>query len=161
MREKQTLVELKTIVNLQLPDYDEKLSNFPNKDKIKFRRDRINRLKKRGLKNEEISRKIGCSLSTVEKDLQDIRELSRKWYENESISDFCQSLQDSIILCDNAIEDLQILQSEYDDLDSKLKILSNISDFEEKKISLYSHTQGVQKYLQSCNLTKTGVVMCE
>ena len=45
MKEKQTLVELKTIVNLQIPEYDKLLSNHPNQDKIKFRRDRINRLR--------------------------------------------------------------------------------------------------------------------
>ena len=123
MNKKETFVSLQTIVNLQKPDYDDTLSDLPSKDKIKFRRDRINRLKLRGYLNEDIADKIGCSLSTVEKDLYDIRERSKKWYENESIDDFCESLQDSIILCDNAIEDLQILYQECDDVNSKLKIL--------------------------------------
>ena len=123
MRKKQTLVELKTIVNLQNPEYDDSLTDLPSQDKIKFRRDRVNRLRIRGYSNVEISQMIGCSLSTVEKDLQDIRDKSKKWYESESIVDFCQSLSDSIILCDNAIEDLQIIYSEYSDLDSKIKIL--------------------------------------
>lgn len=161
MKKRQTFTELSTLINLQKPDYDDSLSNLPSQDKIKFRRDKVNRLRISGYTNSEISAKIGCSLSTVEKDLQDVRERSRKWYESESIIDFCQSLHDSIILCDNAIEDLQILYSEYNDLDSKLKIHSKILEFEEKKMSLYSYTQGVQKYLQDCNLTKTGVVMCE
>ena len=146
MKKKQTLIELSTIVNLQKPDYDETLSDLPSKDKVKFRRNRVNHLRIRGYSNENIADKIGCSLSTIEKDLQDIRERSRKWYESESIDDFCQSLNDSIILCDNAIEDLQILYYEYSDLDSKIKILNTISDFEERKINLYNKTRSVQKY---------------
>lgn len=146
MKKKQTLSELSTIINLQKPDYDEKLSDLPSQDKVKFRRNRVNHLRIRGYSNEDIAIKIGCSLSTIEKDLQDIRERSRKWYENESIVDFCQSLNDSIILCDNAIEDLEILYLEYSDLDSKIKILNTISDFEERKIILYNKTKAVQKY---------------
>lgn len=147
MKTKQTFVELKTIINLQKPDYNNSLSNLPSKDKIKFRRDRVNRLRVCGYINEEISQKIGCSLSTVEKDLQNIRERSKQWYESESIKDFCQSLHDSIILCDNAIEDLQILYQEYEDVNSKLVILSKILEFEERKSELYTKTQAVQKFI--------------
>jgi hypothetical protein len=146
MKRNQTLTELQEVTSLQKPDYDARFSDLPSQDKIKFRRDRVNRLRIRGYSNNEISEKIGCSLSTVEKDLQDIRERSRKWYESESIIDFCQSLNDSIILCDNAIEDLKILYSEYSDLDSKIKILNTISDFEERKIKLYNKTRSVQNY---------------
>lgn len=148
MKVKQTFVDLKTIINLQKPDYDLTLSNFPSQDKIKFRRDRVNRLRIRGCLNEVIAIKIGCSLSTIEKDLCEIRERSKQWYENESIKDFCQSLQDSIILCDNAIEDLQILYTECEDVDSKLSILNTISDFEERKTNLYQKTKSVQNYLR-------------
>lgn len=148
MKTKQTLVELKTIINLQKPDYDDSLSNFPSKDKIKFRRDRVNRLRLQGYINEEISQKVGCSLSTIEKDLHDIRERSKQWYENESINDFCQSLHDSIIILDNAIVDLQILYKEHDDLSSKLEILSKISEFEERKMQLFEKTHVVQKFIE-------------
>ena len=91
MKEKQTLVDLKTIVNLQIPEYDNSLTNLPDQDKIKFRRDRVNRLRISGYINKEIAEKVGCSLSTVEKDLQIIRERSKKWYADESIKDYCQS----------------------------------------------------------------------
>ena len=150
MKGKQTLVELKTIVNLQKPDYDDSLTNLPDQDKIKFRRDRVNRLRISGYTNVEISKKIGCSLSTVEKDLQIIRERSKKWYADESIKDFCQSIQDSIILCDIVIEDLQILYHESVDIKEKMEILDKISEFEEKKIELYSKTKSVGDFLERC-----------
>ncbi len=150
MKEKQTLVELKTIVNLQNPDYDNTLTNLPDQDKIKFRRDRINRLKIRGYIDIEISKKVGCSLSTVEKDLHDIRECSKKWYTDESIKDYCQSIQDFIIFYDNVIEDLQILYQESNTIEEKIKILDKISEFEEKKIELYSKTKSVGDFLERC-----------
>lgn len=146
MKKTQTLTELQMIVNLQKPDFDNSLSNFPNQDKIKFRRDRINRLRIQGYSNEKIAEKLGCSISTVEKDLYEIRECSRKWYDEESVTDFCQSLQDSIILCDNAIEELQIHYSEAIDLSSKILILKSILEFEHRKTELYHETRSVQNF---------------
>lgn len=149
MKEKQTLVELKTIVNLQNPEYDDSLTDLPNKDKIKFRRDRVNRLRISGYTNKVISEKIGCSISTVEKDLQIIRERSRKWYTEESINDYCQSIQDFVIFCDNVIEDLQILYDESNVIEERIRILDKISEYEEKKIEWYSKTRSVKNYLRS------------
>jgi hypothetical protein len=149
MKEKQTLVELETIVNLQIPEYDKSLTDLPDQDKIKFRRDRINRLQISGYTNKEIAKKIGCSLSTVEKDLQIIRERSKKWYEFESINDYCKSIQDFIIFYDIVINDLQILYQESIEFKEKLKILDKISEFEERKLELYSKTKSVKNYLGS------------
>ena len=150
MKEKQTLVDLKTIVNLQIPEYDKSLSNLPNQDKIKFRRDRINRLQISGYINKEIAEKVGCSLSTVEKDLQIIRERSKKWYSEESIKDYCQSIQNFIIFYDNAIEDLQILFNESADVKEKKEILDKIVEFKERKLELYLKTKSVGDFLGRC-----------
>ena len=159
MKEKQTIVDLKTIVNLQIPEYDNSLTNLPDQDKIKFRRDRVNRLRISGYINKEIAEKVGCSLSTVEKDLQIIRERSKKWYSEESIKDYCQSIQNFIIFYDNAIEDLQILFNESADVKEKIEILDKIVEFRNLKLELYSHTQSVQRYVN--DNSKSGVVNCE
>jgi len=148
MKKNQTLVELKTIVNLQNPDYDDSLSDLPAQDKIKFRRTRVNRLKVRGYSNTDIAKMLGCSLSTIEKDLQDIRKRSKKWYDNESVYDYCQSIQDLVILYDNVIEDLQILYNESVEVKQKLEILNKISEFEEKKLKLYTKTKSVRTFLE-------------
>jgi len=161
MKGKQTLVELKTIVNLQIPEYDDSLTNLPDQDKIKFRRDRVNRLRIRGYTNVEISEKVGCSLSTIEKDLQIIRERSKKWYADESIKDYCQSIQDFIIFYDNAIEDLQILYHESIEIKEKLEILDKITKFQRSKLLIYSHTQTIQKFLKNNELEQSGVIDCE
>ena len=150
MKEKQTLVELKTIVNLQIPEYDNSLTNLPDQDKIKFRRDRVNRLRISGYINKEIAEKVGCSLSTVEKDLQIIRERSKKWYSEESIKDYCQSIQNFIIFYDNAIEDLQILFNESADVKEKIEILDKIVEFKERKLELYLKTKSVGDFLERC-----------
>lgn len=160
MKEKQTLVELKTIVNLQIPEYDNSLTDLPDQDKIKFRRDRINRLRISGYTYNEIARKIGCSLSTVEKDLQIIRERSKKWYEIESINDYCQSIQDFVIFYDNVINDLQILYQETSEIKEKLEIIDKIIEFKKSKLKLYSHTQSVKKFIEN-NDSELGVIDCE
>ena len=160
MKEKQTLVELKTIVNLQIPEYDNSLTNLPDQDKIKFRRDRVNRLRISGYINKEIAEKVGCSLSTVEKDLQIIRERSKKWYADESINDYCQSIQNFVIFYDLAVKDLQILYQESTTIKEKLEILNKITEFRKSKLKLYSHSQSVKTFIKN-NESKLGVIDCE
>ena len=146
--EKQTLVELKTILNLQNPDIDNSLTELPDQDKIKFRRERVNKLRIWGYSPKQIAIKIGYSLSTIEKDLQIIRERSKKWYSDESIKDYCQSIQDYIIFYDNAIEDLQILYHESSDSKEKITIINKIDEFNQKKIDLYEKTKSVRDFLE-------------
>lgn len=146
MKVKQTFVDLQEIIKLPEPDFqDSKI--LLSRLAIQSRQKRVNQLKLRGFGDEDISKKTGFSLSTIEKDLHEIREKSRAWYENEAIKDFCLSLHDSIILCDNAKEDLQILYQECIDIDTKFIILLKISEFEERKTYLYTKTQAVQKFI--------------
>lgn len=147
MRKGQTFLKLETIVNLPKPDLqneDVSLSELM----IQSRQKRVMELSQQEHTNQEIANRINCSLRTVEGDLHHIRELSRSWFESESIKDYCYSLYDSIILCDSAIENLQILYSEYDDLESKIKIFKTILDFEERKTEIYHKTRSVQKYCE-------------
>ena len=116
-------------------------------EKIAYRRKRVNQLRLRGYTNQQIADKIGCNLSTIEKDLHVTRENTKQWFEENSVIEYCQSLNDCIIVYDNAIEDLQILYTEDCTVESKLRILSMIAQFEEKKIMLYEKTRSVQQYL--------------
>lgn len=135
--------EVQKLVDIKLAEDTESVIQ----DKIKYRRKRVNQLRLQGYTNREIAEKIGCNLSTIEKDLQFIREISKQWFEEDVITEYCQSLNDSIILYDNTIEDLQILYAEEDNIETKLRILSTITEFEEKKTGLYEKTKSVQHYL--------------
>lgn len=146
MKVKQTFVDLQEIIKLPELDFqDSKI--LLSRLAIQSRQKRVNQLKLRGFSDEDISKKTGFSLSTIEKDLHEIREKSRAWYEDEAIKDFCLSLHDSIILCDNAMDDLHILYQECIDVDTKFRILSKILEFEERKMYLYTKTQAVQKFI--------------
>lgn len=135
----------------------EQVSNLPNitlsetnysimQEKITYRRKRVNQLRLRGFVNKQIAKKIGCNLSTVEKDLSVIRENTRQWFEEDAITEYCQSINDGIILCDNIIEELQIINSGEIQVDKKLQILSMISTYETKKMELFEKTRAVQRY---------------
>ena len=140
-------LELEDIQNLTNVILSETPSSIIE-EKIAYRRKRINQLRLQGYTNKKIAEKIGCNLSTVEKDLYVIRKNARKWFDEDSITEYCQSINDGIILCDNVIEDLQILYQEDSDIETKLKILSIISGYEIKKTELYEKTRAVQDYLR-------------
>ena len=56
------------------PDQSKMDEFLPSKEKKFYRKKKILSLKLQGKKNWEISRKLGYSLSTIEKDLHEIRE---------------------------------------------------------------------------------------
>jgi len=145
MRKSKTLLELEKI-RVPEPKFDDETVPL-GELAVQARRKMVNRLRLRGYKNQEIAGRLNCSISTVEKINHHIRENGKEWYENECVDDYCESLQNSIVICDNAIEDLQILYDEVSDLDSKLKILEMISEFEQRKTELFSKTKGVKRFL--------------
>jgi len=140
-------IELETAKSL--PDISIKESEVSIvQEKIQYRRKRTNQLRLQGYTNQEIASKIGCDLSTVEKDLHVIRESSRYWFEEDAVTEYCQSMSESIILCDIVTEELQLLYEEQDDADMKLEILFMIIDLGEKKTALYEKTKAVKHYLK-------------
>ena len=146
MRKSHTLLEVEKI-HVPDPNFDDNNTSL-GQLAVQSRRKMVNKLRLRGYTNEQIASKLNCSLSTIEKINHQIRENGKNWYENECIDDFCESLQDSIILFDNALEDLQILYEECNDLESKLEVLAKISEFQEKKTLLYMQTKAVRRYLK-------------
>jgi len=146
VRKSMSTIELETVQSL--PDISIKESEVSIvQEKILYRQKRTNQLRLRGYTNQEIASKIGSALSTVEKDLHVIRENSRYWFEEDAIDEYCQSMNESIILCDIVTEELQLLYEEQNDADMKLKILFMIIDFGEKKTTLYEKTKAVKRYL--------------
>lgn len=153
MRTQYPVLDIEKIGKLPSITLDNSISTAAQ-DKTHYRRNRVNQLRLRGYTNKQIANQIGCNLSTVEKDLHVIRELSRQWYDEDSITEYCHSLNGSIILCDNVIEDLHILYQNEADSEIKLKILTKIAEFEDRKTQLYEKTNALTKFI------KTKVSLC-
>lgn len=125
----------------------------PVYDKIAYRRKRINELRLCGYTNQEISDKIKCSISTVEKDQNYIRDNIKRWFESEAIKDYCQSLNDAIVLYDVVIRELQLLY-QYEE-ERRFEILLKIIEFQNSKTLLYEQTFSVRNYVsQTVNVGK-------
>lgn len=117
-------------------------------EKIMYRRKRVNQLRLSGYTNKEIAKKIRCELSTIEKDNHAIRESSRQWFEEDSITEYCESLHNSITLFDCGIEELRLMYQEEKEIENKIKIWSKIIEFENEKLILLEKTKAVKKYLE-------------
>lgn len=138
------LEEIQNLTDITLSETSDSIME----EKVSYRRKRVNQLRLMGYTNQQIADKIGCNLSTVEKDLHAIRNNARKWFNEDAVTEYCQSINDGIILCDNVTEDLQILYQEDSDIETKLKILTAISEYETKKTQLYEKTKAVQCFLR-------------
>ena len=155
MRNSQSSVCLKTLENVQEIKIKDTETTIVQ-DKIRYRRETINKLRLRGYTNQQIAKKTGFSLSLIEKDLHTIRENSRKWFESESITEYSQTLQDAIILYDCGIEELQLLCEEEENKQVRINIWSKILEFIEKKSQTLEKTHSVASYLQSKHIRKSG-----
>lgn len=149
------LEEIQNLIDIPLSE----THNSIMEEKVSYRRKRVNQLRLRGYTNQQISEKIGCNLSTVEKDLHAIRDNARKWFDEDSITEYCQSISDGIVLCDNVVEDLQILYQEDSSIETKLKILTAIAEYETKKTQLYEKTRSVQHFLKNTENRKIEVLL--
>lgn len=146
MRKKQSTILLDEIRKLSDPEIDRQ--NLPiAKEKVAYRRKHVNKLHLQGMTNKEIVKRIGCGESTVEKDLNAIRESSREWFEEDSITEYCNSLHDGVVLIDCVIEELQLIYQEEDDYKTKIEVMRIITEFQNKKTKLYEKTKAVKKFI--------------
>ena len=147
MKKQQSEYFIEDISNLpQIKLHESELTIV--EEKIMYRRKRVNQLRLLGYTNKEIAKEIGYKLSTIEKDNHVIRELSRQWFEEDSITEYCESLYNSIILFDCGIEELRLMYQEENGVENKIKIWSKIIEFENKKLILLEKTNAVKKYLE-------------
>lgn len=90
-----------------------------------------------GYQNKEISDALGVSLSTVEKDLCEIRIDARNWFKEVSKSGLSKSLIDAVLQIDFVQKELWRLYREETKQDSKIKLLDSIVNSSIKKKALY------------------------
>jgi len=126
-------------------DIPQKYENRKDEEQ-KLTGDKLNKLERQkqtylldlqGFQNKEISEKLHVSLSTIEKDLNDIREESKEWFKKISKSGLAKSLVDAVLQIDYAQKELWNLYREESQKQIKIKILNLIIDSSLKKKGLF------------------------
>lgn len=90
-----------------------------------------------GYQNQEIADKLKISLSTVEKDLHEIREKSKEWFKEVSESGLLKSLVDGVFQIDFAQKELWTLYRNETKNPEKIKVLNSIIDASLKKKEIF------------------------
>lgn len=140
-------IELDDIRHAPNFKFEESNTDDLTAQKAHMRRKIVNRLNIRGFTDHEIARQLGYSVSTIEKDLHHIRVKSKKWYNAEAVTDYCQSLNDAITLYDIALSDLRLLYGEEVKNEIKLKIIQTMLEITEKRNQMYEKTKAVKNHL--------------
>jgi len=94
-----------------------------------------------GYQNKEIADTLGPSLSTIEKDLHEIRESANTWFVEISKSGMAKSLIDSFLQIDEAQKELWQLYRTTGFTKTKVKILTSIADLALKKKAIFWGTK--------------------
>lgn len=98
------------------------------KEKIRSRQHDVHVLHLRGLSNKEISDKLGVSLSTVEKDLHEIRQQIKSWIEDFRSEGVYSSFRDSYVQLEQIQKELWQKYRQEKDPKVQIKILDSLAD---------------------------------
>jgi len=90
-----------------------------------------------GHKNEEIADKLNVSLSTIEKDIHEIKEKSLDWFKLLIKNGMAQSLVDAVFQIDEVQKELWAKYRQSENTDHQLKILNSIVNSSIKKKELF------------------------
>lgn len=90
-----------------------------------------------GYKNKEIAETMGVSLSTIEKDLHEIRQQAKTWFLELTKSGLAKSLADAVSQIDLVQKELWKLYRVSGINVTKTKILNSIADNSVKKKELF------------------------
>ena len=116
-------------------------------EKVEYRRKRVYLLKNQGCKNQHIAEKIGVSLSTIEKDLKEIRSQLKDWFIDVTKNDQCGALVSSILQLELVLNKLwNFFRDEKDPREAR-KILSQIVDTSIKRTQLFESAKHVNDYV--------------
>jgi len=94
-----------------------------------------------GFSNKGISEKLDVSLSTVEKDLHQIKEKARDWFFQLNLHGMGKSLADACVQIDEAQKELWRICRNTDDENIRIKTLNSIANLTMKKKELFWTTQ--------------------
>ncbi len=95
-------------------------------DKIDERRYKVYLMDLQGFSNNEIAKQLGTSLSTIEKDLHNMRNYCTKWYQEVINTDRNKSYLDSCTQIDLVQDELWRMYREQKDTNAKKRLLDSI-----------------------------------
>lgn len=115
-------------------------------EKVEYRRKRVYLLKNKGYSNREISEKINVSLSTVEKDLKEIRHQIKDWFDHISKNESHNAFVSSILQLELVLNKLwNYFRQEKDQREAR-KILLQIADTACKRTKLFQFSKYLSEY---------------
>ena len=116
------------------------------KEKVEYRRKRVYLLKNSGYSNKEIAEKIKVSLSTVEKDLNEIRHQVKDWFDHISKNESHNAIVSSILQLELVSSKLwNYFRQEKDPREAR-KILLQIVDTTCKRTKLFQFSKHLAEY---------------
>lgn len=115
-------------------------NNTGTPERIEERQNQVYLLRLRGHSNKEIAEKLQVSLSTVEKDMHEIKENTVRAYKRFREAGVYESFQDACGQIELVLQELWKLYNQEKDTAGKLKILSSIKDCAKHKLEYFETT---------------------
>jgi len=123
-------------------------------EKVEYRRKRVYLLKNKGYSNQQIAIKIGVCLSTIEKDLKEIRNQLKGWFDDITINESYGAFVSSILQLEIVLNKLwNYFREEKDPREARI-ILLQIVDTTVKRTKLFElskHHKDYSNDLQTFN----------
>jgi len=117
-----------------------------SEEKIEYRRKRVYLLKNKGNSNQQIATKIGVCLSTIEKDLKEIRKQLKGWFDDITINESHGAFVSSILQLEIILNKLwNYFRQEKDPREAR-KILLQIVDTTVKLTKLFELSKHHRDY---------------
>ena len=125
----------------QLPKNDENRKIYAQKftalkEKIEERRKKVSFLDSQGFSNEEIAKQLEVSLSTIEKDLHDMKYYYLKWSQEMLELDYMKPYLEAKAQLDYIQKELWIMYRKEENEVVKRQILNSIASIATKKIQI-------------------------
>jgi len=105
------------------------------------RQKQVHSLDLQGFTNQQIADNLGVSLSTIEKDLHEVRENIRDWFSDIGNLDRYQAFVDAVIHLDSLQRELWKMARDSKDPIEKIKIYDTISKNAIKKTQLFKSSE--------------------
>ncbi|MEC4849113.1 MAG: ECF-type sigma factor [Nitrosarchaeum sp.] len=108
---------------------------------ISARRKLVHSLDLQGFSNQEIAKQLNVSLSTIEKDLNEMKQNIREWFSQLGSEERYLAFIDAVIHIDLSTKQLWKMAREEKDQKEKIKLLDQITNNAVKKAGLFKTSE--------------------